>query len=548
MIYRYLPYTLTLNAPAIMTSLGGDPNSARTLPFIPGSAIRGAVARALGDPGDDAEKQESFQKLVLGGGVRYLNAYPRAGSRRSLPKPVSFRARKDSMGSGRKEECKVLDLSAYDKEEWPDDPLVDVPEPFVTLGAARPIQAAPERGSRIHHQRDRAKGRAWVEPETEVAHGTIFTFEYLEAGQQFDGLIQVFGESEEIVQARAERIRELLGSHLLIGRSRRGGYGGNATIKWREDRDREVNGVGVIAGDIPKDTEFRVLLVSDYIGRNPQTGQLDPTYLTHEITQRLGGRAEVIRRCWKFGLTGGFNRKWRLEVPQAPVCVAGSVVVLRATAAISFEDIELIEHEGFGERRVEGFGRVVFLEHAKHSIDVRRPAADTSSQRAEGKPPEMVVFAEKRIMLKEIARSIQEEAVRLGKSAKSLPSTSLIGRLRNVLRGEASQALSTLREWLAEEGSGENRLKQPAMEQLECCRIGDDNKKLSDWLRNLVHNDNKGQTLADTLRLDVLAQRYHLVSSSTARQCIEECEDELRVRFMDATLAVLARRARGGIS
>jgi len=67
MIYRYLPYTLTLNAPAIMTSLGGDPNSARTLPFIPGSAIRGAVARALGDPGDDAEKQESFQKLVLGG-------------------------------------------------------------------------------------------------------------------------------------------------------------------------------------------------------------------------------------------------------------------------------------------------------------------------------------------------------------------------------------------------------------------------------------------------------------------------------------------------
>jgi hypothetical protein len=43
----YLPFTLTLRSPAALTALGGDPNS-RTLPYIPGSALRGALARTLG--------------------------------------------------------------------------------------------------------------------------------------------------------------------------------------------------------------------------------------------------------------------------------------------------------------------------------------------------------------------------------------------------------------------------------------------------------------------------------------------------------------------
>jgi len=552
MIYRYLRYTLTLNEPAILTMIGGDPNSSWTLPYIPGSAIRGSVARVLGDPGNDLSKMAEFKKMVLGDGVRYLNAYPRADSRRALPVPVSFRAKKDDLAYGTAE-VNVVDLSAFDVEEWPDDQLVNLTEPFVTLGAAQPKRVNPKRGARIHHQRDRTKGRAWADPETGQEHGTIFAFEYIEAGQEFDGIIQVFGNAEDVCQRRIKHIKEILTGPLLIGRSRRSGYGGNATIEWRDDKDREVLGRNVVSNDITKGTEFRVLLISDYIGRNPRTGQLDPSYLVNEIERQLDGHAKVIRRRWKFGITGGFNRKWRLEVQQAPICVAGSVLVLRATRDISLEDIKLIEHEGLGERRVEGFGRVVFLKAATSSpIVIRCPAEDPHSQptRDTRNPPEIVKFVEKRILLKAITRTIQGEAARLVKSVASPPSTNLIGRLRNVLRGEPGQALSILREWLGMEGRKEKRLKQPAMEQLDRCCIGDVSRKLklSDWLRGLVRNDGEKENLADTLHGDVLAQRYHMISEETARQCFKELENELRVKLIDATLAALARRKRGGTS
>jgi hypothetical protein len=42
----YLPFTLTLRSRAVLTVLGSDPNSARTLPYILGSAPRGALAQA----------------------------------------------------------------------------------------------------------------------------------------------------------------------------------------------------------------------------------------------------------------------------------------------------------------------------------------------------------------------------------------------------------------------------------------------------------------------------------------------------------------------
>ena len=74
MIVCYYPYTLTLGSPVVLTSAGGDPNSAETMDFIPGSAIRGAAARVLTDTASD------FHRLILSGEVRYLNAYVLLGN------------------------------------------------------------------------------------------------------------------------------------------------------------------------------------------------------------------------------------------------------------------------------------------------------------------------------------------------------------------------------------------------------------------------------------------------------------------------------------
>ena len=548
MICRYLPYTLTLRAPAVLPSLGGDPNSSRTLPFIPGSAVRGAAARGFGDPGDDPVRVESFRELILGGAVRYLNAYVRAGGRRTLPIPVSLRTVKNEVPQAGGE-VRAWDLAAFDGKgpddaRWPEVALSDIGEPFVSIGAAQPVRVGPSRGSRVHHQRDRTRGRAWKDLKTEEPHGTIFAFEYLQAGNEFVGLVQIHGDDEATCDALTARVQNALGGPILVGRSRRAGYGGDATIEWASAQDREVSGQGIVATDVLEGTVFRALLASAYVGRDPETGQLDPTYLADEIVDRLGGRAEVIRRRWAFQSVGGFNRKWRMEIPQALGCTAGSVVVLQATQRIPVDDLLALEHAGFGEHRVEGLGRVVFLEAPTRTLVLRAAATDNSPPPL-GNPPDLVRFAEARIVEAALQRAIQEAATRLARSAElPLPSASLLGRLRNAMRAEPKAALATLQEWLAPERS--DRLKRLAMDQLDRCRIRIvTSQRLSAWLRATAE-EGGDHDLAALLRLDAVAQRSHVISEATSREELTRRDGWIRARLIDATLAALARRLRQG--
>jgi hypothetical protein len=115
MIARYYPYTLTLDTPVVLTLPGGDPNSAGSMSFIPGSAVRGAAARAL-----TAADAKEFHRLILSGDVSYLNAYVLVGTRRCLPTPVSFRREKYPP-------FQYHDLAGYEENNWPRKQLVRVP-------------------------------------------------------------------------------------------------------------------------------------------------------------------------------------------------------------------------------------------------------------------------------------------------------------------------------------------------------------------------------------------------------------------------------------
>lgn len=546
MIVRYLPYTLSLHAPAVLTSLGGTANSSRSLSFIPGSALRGATARALGDPAGDADRLRRFRTLILDGAVRYLNAYPRAAGRRTLPTPVSFRV--DKTGTvGPSGAITAWDLAAFDgqgdtdDEDWPDASLSGLPEPFVSIGAAQPLRVTPAMGSRIHQQRDRARGRAWKEERDglEEAPGAIFAFEFLEADQEFAGLVQIRGEDSAACDELAEIVRNVLRGRILLGRSRRGGYGGDGTICWNDPCERELTGQGVVNADLPAGTCFRALLTAPYVGRDPDTGQIDPSRVATEIVEAFEGRVEVIRRRWNFERVGGFNRKWRLELPQALACTAGSVLVLRANARISLADLFAVEHRGLGERRVEGFGRLVFLQAPSRQVVLRAPPAPPPTLPKE-QAPDLVRFVESRILNSAIERAIKEEAARLARNAEALPSPSLLGRLRTAMRGDPQNALRTLQTWLEREG--EHRLKRPAMDQLERCRL-ENGTRLSAWLREMARGQND-QQLATLLRLDALAQRFHVVSEATARKHWVSRTLWIRARLIDSTLAALARRQR----
>lgn len=525
--YCYLPYTISLNSPAIVTTQGGDPNSSSTLSYISGAVMRGAVAKVLGDPAGNSVRQREFHDLILGGSVHYLNAYPIVDNMRTLPTPVSLRLRKDEPENTRK----IIDLSACDSDRWPMDDLISISEEFLSLGAAQPKLFNPKISARIHHQRDRAKGHAGKD------RGAIFTFESLDAGQLFAGLILLRCKQKAELDHIESRIKELLGSPILLGRSRRAGYGGMAVISWGKSQNHETeaggrDGLRPLNRDIEQGEQFRFLLTSQCIVRNPVTGQIDPAALEKMIVDRISNRVETIRKIWTFAAVSGFNRKWRLELPQTLAVSAGSIFVLKANQAISQSELHMIEHEALGERKEEGYGRFLFLDAPSLKISLEK-YSELPSEVTKANPPMLITDIEKRIVRNQITRKIEETAACFAQSAKNLPTNSLIGRLRTPLRGAAHKAITTLRQWLT--GEETDRLKRPALEQLERCQI-DNGRTLHSWILEAMDKD----TVLNWLKVGILAQRFCLVSKESAMIGVENNSEELSIRLIDAVLADLA--------
>lgn len=565
---EYLWYTLALRSPAIVSGESNDPNSAATRPFIPGSAIRGALAGRLLAENVDPEGEE-FRRLILSGDVRFLHAYPEIGKSRSLPAPASIRTEKNQAEKG----CDLADYDgdpteAEDMEDfwkhWPKKDLASAGASFLSPAASGTMtRAVPDIRARLHQQRDRKKGRPWKERKNgeDKSHGAIFAYEYLEAGQAFRGAIQLRPEAAD---AR-ERIKTLLKkAPLLVGRSRRAGYGGEADIQFKPEPVGRENGAisGELRRDVAPGDEFRLRTLSACVVRDPATGQLDPVALETAVLKRLEDRAEVVRRRWAFERVAGFNRKWRLETPQALAVAAGSVLVLRATKAIPLADLQEIVHEGLGERLVDGFGRVIFLEQPKEPAsiyfkeqDAKKPNASPETGAVSDKDRRTLIFLETRLVLDAARAELDAAASELAQKGGSI-SNSLVGRLRGLFRNAndtetAHAALGNLAIWCGNDKR--TALKQTARNQLENCKVN--RQDLLGWLGDLAkcEADEAGwETLkqasvsASTDGLNRVAEENRLTKKTAAQAILHEQAPLLGVYLADAVLAAMARKNRGG--
>jgi CRISPR-associated protein Csx10 len=314
-----------------------------------------------------------------------------------------------------------------------------------------------------------------------------------------------------------------------------------AAVQWSQSQAREVYGKGrdglrPVDGDIPQGADFRLLLTSACIARKASTGQIDPAALTELIEGGLGGRAKLQRKRWAFEAVGGFNRKWRLELPQALAVSAGSVFVFNANQTIPVEDLYAIENEGFGERREEGYGRVLFLDAPLSEISLRKPEETAPGSAEDGQPPRLVLQIEEKIVWAQLVRKIEEVAASVVHSAQHPPNNSLIGRLRTPLRGKPEEAIETLKHWL-KDGTEAEQLKRSAMDQLERCRM-DGKRNLVDWILEATDPDK----VLSWLHTDVLAQRCRIVSEESAKRILEDKTKEISAKLIDAVLAALAVR------
>jgi len=478
-----LHYELRLDAPALVTTLTGDPNTVEGETYLPGSILLGAFAGAWINRrrlADKAHQDRDFARLFLRGGLSLLNAYliddGTQARTRLLPVPASFRRTKT-------DERIVYDLAAPNQD---DGHALGVdganPARDATLRVGGYCRIEPSEGSRVtgmvvvrdprtrlsfHTQRaDRLLGRP-----VENGRGALFAYDALDGGQRFGGVIS--GDAADLAMlattlgwARNEPLT------FSIGRSRSAEYGGQARLELLDGAPRPWS--SEVAEPQEPDGRIVLTLTSHLLPYPTSDGDARVSFPGAELARALQDAgvaydaerlAASMRAFTRIVRVGGFSGIWRMPRPQQAGLEAGSV--------FTFEGIQLddaqrraVERRAFGMRTGEGFGRVVVNWHGddlRYRVETearRQPLVQPSEP-----PPE--VF--KRVVA-DTARRWAEDQARTSALALAdrfdrhrIPSAALLARVALVLRDldldHAPDLLNRL-----------GRLRPVATSQLRSCR------------------------------------------------------------------------------
>ncbi|MGQ9482638.1 type III-D CRISPR-associated RAMP protein Csx10 [Chloroflexus sp.] len=534
---KVIPYRVTLLEPLLATRIAGDPNSGVSYPYVPGSMVRGAIVaaymRAKTISKLDAGAEDA-RRLFFDGRTRYLNAYPADANRvRSLPTPRSLFHVKG-------EESPIYDFALEVIDEVNDEKVQFVAaardaQPFCRIDDKDIFFIAPERRVNVHTQRDRVKGRA-----TE-ASGAVFQYDALEEGQTFAGWILVDVDTD------ADLVSSLLRQIYRLGGSSNSGYGRVAVEvdapqdvqPWREIPER--------IKPLQEGKTFVVTLLSDTLVRNPNTGHytwdLRPALqqllgVDIEYVQPTGNGAEQ-RSVWRLEEVGGFNRTWGLPLPQAQAIVGGSAFVFRAGKDIPLDVITNAEWRGIGERRAEGFGRLVFNWQTKeHLTKVDPPKPRVLSQtmpQLDGVAQEMAQRMAERMLRHELDRMLRKAINDMQPPEHLTISNAQLSRLRIIVREALPTGdLARLQKYLDEN----IKTRRTVRDQFERTRLGQE--RLSQWLEERL---SQPITVWDKIGAQALSKRIgaNVLVSTRGDEALAR---EYTIRLIDGVLAKLAKESR----
>lgn len=525
---KAIPYQITLREPLLATRIAGDPNSAVSYPYIPGSMVRGAVAVAYArqrgvevlDPAD-----EDSRRLIFDHRVRYLNAYPvDAQQRRMLPTPRSLFQVKG-------EEKELFDFAL----EIPSKQAQFVPaardsQPFCWIEDNDIFFVSPERRINVHTARDRRKGRA-----TENS-GAVFQYDALEEGQTFAGWVLVDNDQDvNLIEALLPQIQRL-------GGSSNSGYG-RVLVEIPKHPHEPWREIPLPSPSIQAGQPFIVTLLSDTLLRDPATGQYTWN-ICPALQTLLGVELELCdgdeqRSVWRLEEVGGFNRVWGLPLPQAQAVVAGSVFILRTKSPIDQSRIIAAEWQGIGERRAEGFGRIAFNWQTEAKLQFIKPLTSPSQTDKlpdlDGIAKDMAEQIAQRLVHRELDRRLLKAIYDLRIQGHKAISNAQLSRLRIIARealktGDVDRLLTYRNENIEK--------RRSVRDQFGRVRVG--SVSLSRWLEDCLVNPTMVWT-------KIGAQN---VTQRIANNVVVEVQDnqtlarEYTIRLIDGVLARLAKERR----
>lgn len=404
----YLEYILRCEEPCKMGTQGNQ-NNTRALSYIAGSSIRGAMISQYLNHYDLEDKQDLFK------GTYFYDAYYCDGDRKLVPVPAIYYASKHDVRKAKQENQKTYNIhSCYGHDDEPAEG-----EQRVDTGTYAYFE-----GDTYYPYSVKKEGNLHIT----IAKPDMFRYEAISPEQNFSGVICF---TDEETMKRFEAI--LNDATLYIGGSKGSGYGRSRIKKIHQlSFDELVESYHLPKKEVQK--YFSLYALSNVLFVD-EHGDLKATISNEYLEKHLGISNVKLEKAYvSTTRTASFNHTWKAGNVQQVAIKAGSYFIY------SYEGewngaYKALEEQGIGQRKNEGFGRVLFNPDFSQSKRKAFTVSDT-------KEKVLDISAEDLSFLKHLKEDINESrkeklideaAYRCYEKSKKPLSNSQLARLYNVL-------------------------------------------------------------------------------------------------------------------
>lgn len=339
MSLKKLEFVLENIDPLLFAERGADNILVTTKRYIPGSAIRGALAHLYINAHklQNAYEDATFFDLFLSGKVRFLPAYP-IGCR-ELEQGDAFVMPLSLMRS--KDKTQTVDLTAAAENKAGFKKL----QGFVVKKDSKLYQIDIDAKIELHMSRS-GDGERIIGSSRE---GNVFNYEYLEAGQLFKGAYIADDDVAELLQ---KVLLELNVEVLHLGRAKSAQYGKclYAAMPVKEAQQ-------VALGD-----KLYLLAQTPYIAFGSwQRVEQAAGELLGELEARLG--CELAKDGLQIFAAAesidGYVGVWQAKKQAERALSAGTLIELRLNGAVDSAQLQEALLQGLGKGTEDGFGQFI---------------------------------------------------------------------------------------------------------------------------------------------------------------------------------------------
>lgn len=319
-------------------------DSTSALNYIPGYVLRGALVHTYMNECGIEEAELNTETIFNEEDIQFWNGYLRIGNHRSIPFPANLYEPKEQARRGVKsgEARAIYNDLTDDIKEIEEQAPVRVDEEMMVLDKEKLIASSVEKTSLLHLSLNG--------PKDNDKEGKLYRYESIAPGQEFMAVIKV-DRSNDFTDW-------LLGKddfYLWLGGARNSGYG-RSRVKVSISHEHPEQFVNHAVSS----NELYIIATSHWILRNNQ-GQISHVLDEEFLSEKLGARIHLDKYILNSALTGGYVSHWQAYHPIVRSVKAGSIFRYRVEGDIDLEGVKKLLDEGVGERRNEGFGRLMIL-------------------------------------------------------------------------------------------------------------------------------------------------------------------------------------------